>query len=105
MYKALWILIFLAVLVWSGINPKDTYTWVLEVSPAVIGLIILAATYQSFPLTPLLYILILIHCIILMVGGHYTYLRMVGRPFVSAGTDGNGTVVVGHVLAGTFFTV
>jgi putative membrane protein len=47
--------------------------WALEVSPAVIGFIVLLATYRSFPLTPLLYILILIHCIVLMVGGHYTY--------------------------------
>ena len=33
----------------------------------------MALTYRSFRLTPLLYILILLHCIILMVGGHYTY--------------------------------
>jgi putative membrane protein len=71
--KTLWLIIFFAVLIWSGINPKDTYTWILEVSPAIIGLTLLVWTYKSFPLTPLLYILILIHCIILMVGGHYTY--------------------------------
>ena len=33
----------------------------------------MAATYNSFRLTPVLYWFILIHCIILMVGGHYTY--------------------------------
>ena len=33
----------------------------------------MAVTYKSFRLTPLLYVLILFHCIILMVGGHYTY--------------------------------
>lgn len=48
-------------------------TWVLEVAPAIIGIVILAMTYKTFPLTPLLYLLILIHCVILMVGGHYTY--------------------------------
>lgn len=31
------------------------------------------ASYKSFRLTPLIYQLILVHCIILMVGGHYTY--------------------------------
>ncbi|MCP4873961.1 MAG: DUF2238 domain-containing protein [Gammaproteobacteria bacterium] len=71
--KIVWITIFLGVLLWSAINPKDYLTWVLEVSPAVLGFIVLLASYRSFPLTPLLYILILIHCIILMVGGHYTY--------------------------------
>ncbi|WP_345990197.1 DUF2238 domain-containing protein [Sulfurimonas sp. HSL1-2] len=68
-----WIAVFAAVLLWSGIAPKDRLTWGLEVAPAVIGAVVLAATYRRFPLTPLLYWLILVHCIILMVGGHYTY--------------------------------
>ncbi len=71
--QSLWIAVFLLVLVWSGINPKDTYTWVLEVAPAIIAFGLLAWTRKSFPLTPLAYLLILIHCIVLMVGGHYTY--------------------------------
>lgn len=68
-----WIAIFLAVFIWSAINPKDYPTWFLEVSPAVLGAAILWYTRDSFPLTQLTYILILIHCVILMVGGHYTY--------------------------------
>ncbi len=71
--KYLWLIIFMATLIWSGINPKDQYTWFLEVLPAIIGLIVLIATYNSFRLTPLVYNLILIHSIILMIGGHYTY--------------------------------
>ena len=71
--KNLWIIIFFIVLIWSGINPKDQFTWFLEVIPAIIGLIVLSFTYNTFKLTPLVYTLILIHCIILMVGGHYTY--------------------------------
>ena len=68
-----WLLVFIAVFVWSAIDPKDYPTWALEVAPAVIALAILAATARPFPLTPLLYLLILVHCVILMVGGHYTY--------------------------------
>lgn len=60
-------------LIWSGINPKDQFIWFLEVLPAMIGFVVIALTYQSFRLTPLLYILVLLHCIILMIGGHYTY--------------------------------
>ena len=60
-------------MIWSAINPKDYFTWGLEVSPAIAGLIVLAITYNSFRLTRLTYILILIHTIILMIGGHYTY--------------------------------
>ena len=68
-----WILIYCAVLVWSAINPHDYMTWLLEVAPALIGAGILFATRNTFPLTPLTAILVLLHCIILMVGGHYTY--------------------------------
>jgi putative membrane protein len=70
---ATWIAIFVGVLLWSGIAPKDTVTWMLEVSPAVIAAVVLLATRQRFPLTRLAYVLILVHCVILMVGGHYTY--------------------------------
>lgn len=68
-----WIILYSAVLTWSGIHPKDTFTWFLEVVPALIGVVVLGFTYKSFRLTPLVYGLILFHCIILMVGGHYTY--------------------------------
>ncbi|MDD2291025.1 MAG: DUF2238 domain-containing protein [Aliarcobacter sp.] len=71
-----WLFIFFAVFIWSLINPKDLFTWFLEVFPAMIALIVLAITYKNFRLTPLVYSLILIHCIILMVGGHYTYAQV-----------------------------
>ena len=71
--KTIWLIIFFSVLIWSGISPKDYFTWILEVSPAIIGFVILLVSRKKFPLTPLLYFLILIHCIILMLGGHYTY--------------------------------
>ena len=68
-----WMAIFLVVFIWSGIGPHDYPTWFLEVLPAVIGAAIIWYTRDSWPLTRLTYVLILIHCIILMVGGHYTY--------------------------------
>jgi putative membrane protein len=71
--RSIWLILFFSVLAWSGINPKDQFTWLLEVLPALIGIIVLVFTYNRFRLTTLTYILILIHSIILMVGGHYTY--------------------------------
>ena len=71
--KYVWLAIFFIVLIWSAIDPKDMFTWFLEVLPALIGFVILIFTHKKFPLTPLLNILILIHMVILMVGGHYTY--------------------------------
>jgi len=71
--RIVWISSFFVVLIWSGIHPKDYFTWFLEVVPALIGLIAVSITYKKFRLTNLSYVLILIHCIILMIGGHYTY--------------------------------
>ena len=65
--------VFAIVFLWSAIHPHDYFTWFLEIWPALAGLAALAFTYRSFPLTSLLYFLICAHCIILMVGGHYTY--------------------------------
>ncbi len=65
--------IFSIVFIWSAINPKDYFTWILEVAPAIIALFLLAVTYKKFQFTNLVYGLILIHCCILMIGGHYTY--------------------------------
>jgi putative membrane protein len=64
---------FLAVLIWSVIRPHDYFTWFLESFPALIGIVIVIALRRRFPLTPLLLVLLTIHAIILMVGGHYTY--------------------------------
>ena len=72
-FRGVLLLVYFVVLIWSAVAPKDYFTWFLEVLPAIIGLVILLVTHKSFPLTRLLYFLILIHCCILMVGGHYTY--------------------------------
>ncbi|MEO1766292.1 DUF2238 domain-containing protein [Thiobacter aerophilum] len=68
-----WFVIYGGVLLWSAIAPRDYFTWFLEVLPALIALPLLMATRRRFPLTPLAYWLILVHAVILMVGGHYTY--------------------------------
>jgi putative membrane protein len=62
-----------ALLVLSGIAPRDRATWWLEIAPILIAASILAATARRFPLTPLAYRLIFVHALVLMVGGHYTY--------------------------------
>ena len=71
-----WLAILLAVLAWSWIGAFDPGIWALEVVPVFVVVPLLAFTRQRFPLTPLVYWLILVHAIILMVGGHYTYARV-----------------------------
>jgi len=70
----LWItLVVLPCAVLSRIHPHDALTWVLEIFPVAIVLPLLYLTARRFPLTPLLYGLIGLHCLILIVGAHYTY--------------------------------
>ncbi len=100
--QGIWLTLFCAVLLWSAIGPKEYYTWMLEVLPAVIGLAVLALTRQRFPLTPLVYILILIHCVILMVGGHYTYAEVPAGDWISTlfGWPRNNYDKLGHLAQG-----
>ncbi len=90
---------FAVVLIWSGINPKDPFTWLLEVAPAIIGAALLAATYHTFRLTPILYFFILLHCMVLMIGGHYTYAEV---PLFDGlfGSERNNYDKVGHFFQG-----
>ena len=102
MMKTLWLVIFLTVLAWSAVNPKDYFTWALEVAPAVIGLFVLAYTYNSFRLTPLLYFLILLHCVVLIVGGHYTYAEVPLFDYLKPilGFERNNYDKLGHFMQG-----
>lgn len=61
------------VFAWSAYQPRDYFTWFLEVFPAIIGVSIFLYTYPRFRFTNLVYVLVWIHCAILMVGGKYTY--------------------------------
>lgn len=70
------LLVVTAVFIWSVIKPAGYLIWILEVSPAVIGLMIVLATYNKFRLTTLSYIIITILAIMMFVGGHYTYSKV-----------------------------
>ena len=65
-----------AALALSAYGAYDSFTWLLEVAPAIIPVVVLVATHRRFPLTGLLYALIFVHSLILMLGGHYTYERV-----------------------------
>lgn len=95
----LWGIIFAAVFIWSAWQPKDLTIWFLEVSPAIMVVALLLWTRQFFPLTPLLYGLILVHAIILMIGGHYTYAEV---PFFDGlfGMERNNYDKLGHFAQG-----
>lgn len=66
-------LIVATALIASGISPADRLTWWLEVAPVLIAAPLLAATWRRFPLTPMLYVLIAVHALVLILGARYTY--------------------------------
>lgn len=97
-----WVLFFLAVFAWSAWKPHDYPTWWLEVSPALAALVLLAVTRKRFPLTTLAYVLILVHAVILMVGGHYTYAEVPAGDWLREATNGNRNNYdkLGHLAQG-----
>ena len=74
----------------------------MEVIPALLGFVILWLTRKRFPLTGLVYFLILIHSVILMVGGHYTYAEVPIGDWLRdlSGGDRNNYDKLGHLAQG-----
>lgn len=102
--NALWAgaAVVLAALVWSGIAPYDRATWWMEVAPVLVAAPVLFATRRSFPLTPLLYGLIVLHCLVLILGGAYTYARVPLGFWLQdlLGTERNPYDKIGHFMQG-----
>lgn len=73
---ALYMVLLTTLLALSGLHPYDRGTWVMEVFPVFVALPLLFHFYRSHPLTPLLYACIFVHCVVLMIGGAYTYARV-----------------------------
>lgn len=97
-------LLFMAaiVLCWSGWRPYDRFTWGLEISPGLAGIIFLLATYRRFQFTSLCYALIALHICVLFVGGHYTYARVPAFDWLGAlfGWERNHYDRLGHLMQG-----
>src|SRR4030042_4945018 len=64
------------ILIITLILSHDRFTWVLEVFPILVGLPILLFTYRRFQLTNTVYFFLVIHSLVLAVGGIYTYAKV-----------------------------
>jgi putative membrane protein len=100
--RIIWCGIYLFVLIWSAINPADRFTWWLEALPALVAVPLLFFTRKGFPLTPLVYVLVLVHCCILFVGAHYTYAEVPLFDVIAdwMGSERNNYDKVGHFAQG-----
>ncbi|MDQ0246838.1 putative membrane protein [Bacillus fengqiuensis] len=101
------LMVVIAVFIWSVIKPAGYLTWALEVSPAIVGLIIVFATYNKFRLTTLSYVIITILAISMFVGGHYIYSKVPLFDWIKDVYDlkRNHYDRFGHLLKGLFAIV
>lgn len=99
---SIYIIIFLAVAIWSGYESYEPWLWFLEGAICVVGLLTLIMTYKNFRFTNMTYIFILIHCIILFVGAHYSYARVPLFDWIKdfMDSDRNNYDKVGHFAQG-----
>src|SRR5688572_28717297 len=56
-------------------TPEGRLNWALEVGPGLIGFFALAVTFRRFPMSRFVYICILLHVLILIYGGYYSYAK------------------------------
>lgn len=89
-------------LVASFLIAKDRLTWFLEVIWAMAGLSIIAWRWSRFPLTRLLCWLLLLHALVLIHGGAYTYSLTPGGFWLQdlLGTQRNPWDRLGHWMQG-----
>lgn len=104
MGKRYWILILLfwTGLAWSGIQPHNSWHWIGEVSPCIIGFILLTLTFKRFRFSLFTYIIILVACWFIFIGAHYTFSRV---PYITEltvwmGSERNNFDKAGHFLQG-----
>jgi putative membrane protein len=91
-----------AILLWSAVRPHDYFTWFLEVAPVLIAVPTLVATRRGFRFTALAYVLMWLHAVVLVVGGHYTYAEVPPGHWVRDAFDlsRNHYDRVGHFMQG-----
>lgn len=65
--------VVMVIFIWSAIKPKAYLDWLAEVSPGVVIIVILIATYKKFRFTTFSYSIIALLSILTFIGGHYTY--------------------------------
>jgi putative membrane protein len=91
------------VFAWSAWFPFDRLTWWLEVAPVIFGFFALfIAQGKGWRFSNLAMLLIALHMIVLLVGGHYTYALVPPGDWVGdlLGWQRNHYDRLGHILQG-----
>jgi putative membrane protein len=99
-----WLLVVMVpVILWSAYRPFDRLTWWLEVVPVLVVFVALfVAQRRGWRLSNLALLLIGLHMVVLLVGGHYTYARVPVGDWVRQALDlpRNHYDRLGHLMQG-----
>jgi putative membrane protein len=68
--------VVLVILLLSYVGAYDPLTWFLETVPVMLALPLVAWGVRRWHLTSLLLVLVAVHSLVLIYGGHYTYARV-----------------------------
>lgn len=101
--KYIWIGIFIIGFLFSSYEPFDRITWAMEVAPAFLGILFLYCTRKRFEFSNFIYIVALVHCLILFIGGHSSYANvphMEWLNFLFGDGTRNNFDKIGHFIQG-----
>ena len=84
--------------------PAGRFSWLLEVGPGLVGIVVLIALYRRFPMSHMVYWCVFFHMLILIYGGYYTYAKTpLGNWAMEVfGFSRNHYDRVGHIALGVF---
>ncbi len=94
--------LYIILLVWSAIGPKDYGLWILEVTPALVGLGLLMVFYRKQAFTSMTYFWCFIAACLMTIGAHYSYSEVPFFDFLNNTfhSDRNNYDKLGHLLQG-----
>jgi putative membrane protein len=97
-----WTVLFLAAWLWSAASPYDFLTWFLEMLPAAGCFLVLFGLRSRFVFTPLSYALLLVLCLLILVGAHYSFGRVPAFEWLKPwlGTERNNFDKLAHFFQG-----
>jgi putative membrane protein len=97
-----WTVLFLAAWLWSAVAPYGFLTWLLEMLPAAGCFLVLASTQRWFVFTPMAYALLLVLCLLILAGAHYSFARVPAFEWLKPwlGTERNDFDKLAHFFQG-----
>ena len=96
------LVLFVILLVWSAIGPKDYRLWILEIAPAIIGVGLCVIFYFRQPFTSMTYFWCFVAACIMAVGAHYSYseVPLFDLIKIKFNSDRNNYDKIGHFVQG-----